>query len=142
MEDKKGYTLIELMIVVAIISILATIAVPLYRNYTAKAQAIEVTNSMGAVLSGLQEYYANGKIGDLGADLTTTMGLINTCGITIPIKYLTTTIPFTLNTDAGVVTLSCNLSSKLDGGYIIMTSGTSGITRRVWSGTSKYIPRN
>lgn len=37
---KKGFTLIELMIVIAIIAILATIAVPSYQNYTKKRQSL------------------------------------------------------------------------------------------------------
>ena len=41
----KGFTLIELMIVIAIIAILATIAIPSYQNYTKKSRGIRITAS-------------------------------------------------------------------------------------------------
>ena len=47
---QKGFTLIELMIVVAIIGILAAIAIPAYQNYIARAQATEAVN----LLAGLK----------------------------------------------------------------------------------------
>nr|WP_163167920.1 pilin [Acinetobacter schindleri] len=50
MNNQKGFTLIELMIVVAIIGILAAISIPAYQNYIARSQATEAIN----LLSGLK----------------------------------------------------------------------------------------
>ena len=46
---QKGFTLIELMIVVAIIGILAAIAIPQYQNYIAKSQVSRVMSETGAL---------------------------------------------------------------------------------------------
>jgi len=56
---QKGFTLIELMIVIAIIGILAAIAIPAYQDYTIRSQASEGLTLAGAVKAAVAEYYAD-----------------------------------------------------------------------------------
>ena len=58
-QIQKGFTLIELMIVVAIIGILAAIAIPAYQDYTIRSQVTEGLKLADAVKTGIAEYYAN-----------------------------------------------------------------------------------
>ncbi|TAM92608.1 MAG: prepilin-type N-terminal cleavage/methylation domain-containing protein [Rhodanobacteraceae bacterium] len=56
---QKGFTLIELMIVVAIIAILAAIAIPAYQNYLIRSQVSEGLTVAGGAETGVAEYYSN-----------------------------------------------------------------------------------
>jgi len=64
---QQGFTLIELMIVVAIIGILAAVAIPAYGDYTARAQAAEAFTLMDGLKTPLSELYASsGEFGVVG----------------------------------------------------------------------------
>jgi type IV pilus assembly protein PilA len=59
MKRSKGFTLIELMIVVAIIGVLAAIAIPAYQNYTIRSQVTEGLSLAAGVKTDVEDYYAN-----------------------------------------------------------------------------------
>jgi len=60
-KNKKGFTLIELMIVVAIIGILAAIAIPNFMKFQAKAKQSEAKTNLGAIYVAQIAYFSNGN---------------------------------------------------------------------------------
>jgi len=63
---KKGFTLLELMIVVAIVGVLAAVALPLYTEYMKKARTAEAKANIGDIRTAQLAYYDD----DLGGDGT------------------------------------------------------------------------
>ncbi|WP_201554596.1 prepilin-type N-terminal cleavage/methylation domain-containing protein [Psychrobacter sp. 72-O-c] len=73
MNAQKGFTLIELMIVIAIIGILAAIAIPAYQNYIAKSQAAEAFTLMGGAKTTINSNLQNNSCTNTDDDTQNTV---------------------------------------------------------------------
>ena len=81
MRDHKGFTLIELMIVIAIIGILAVVAFPMYRNQSCRARLTEVINAFSLVASAVGTYY--NQTGLLPNTLNDAIEIYNTLNVSV-----------------------------------------------------------
>lgn len=57
----RGFTLIELMITVAVIAILAAIAVPSYQDYVLRGRLVDSTNALSALRARMEQYYQDNR---------------------------------------------------------------------------------
>jgi len=132
---QKGFTLIELMIVVAIIGILAAVAIPAYNDYTVRAQVSEAYELGANLKKAAADIYANfGALdsadnGSQGIPAASDMAGRYTSGVAIANGTITATlggrasslvsgstvilVP-TPNTNSGVITWSCDTGSVPD----------------------------
>jgi type IV pilus assembly protein PilA len=130
---QKGFTLIELMIVVAIIGILAAIAIPAYQDYTIRAQVTEGLNLAGAAKSAVAETYANN--GAWPAD-NSAAGLGNSTDIQG--KYVQS-----VGVTNGIITVTFGNTANtanLAGNTLILTPGASNNGDVAWQCGNKTMP--
>src|SRR6266478_7613863 len=115
---QKGFTLIELMIVVAIVGILAAIALPAYQDYTIRARVSEAAAAAGACKTAVAEFVASN-----GGTLPSTTTQAGCSGTTAATQFVASTNV----TTAGVITVTLSADSKLGGA----TGGTLTLTPTV-----------
>ncbi len=130
---QKGFTLIELMIVIAIIGILAAIAIPAYQDYTIRAQVTEGMNLASAAKTAIAESYTSNNVWPAdntaaGIDATPT----NIAG-----KYVTS-----VTVTAGVITVvyGNNANAKIAAGTITLTPWTSPNNDISWQCDAHTMP--
>jgi type IV pilus assembly protein PilA len=130
---QKGFTLIELMIVVAIIGILAAIAIPAYQDYTIRSQITEGLNLASDLKAGVAEYQAQtGDWPDLAQIIGSSGSAASKAG-----KYVAG-----IDVVDGVITIEFGnqANSRIDGSLLSLNPGTNTNGDVIWVCGNASVP--
>jgi len=116
MKNQKGFTLIELMIVVAIIAILAAIALPAYQDYLVKSRVSEVVLAASSARTTVSEAAA----ADTTANMPTSVAIESQSS-----KYVSSVAYAASGTKATITATAKDLGGSTPTGTIVLT-GTKG----------------
>ncbi|MBU0621909.1 MAG: type IV pilin protein [Gammaproteobacteria bacterium] len=103
MKQQKGFTLIELMIVVVVIGILASVALPAYQDYVIRAKLTEATSALSDARVKMEQYFQDNRTYDTGDG---------------------TTCPAAITTSSDNFDYTCNLTAST---YTITATGKASV---------------
>ena len=79
-KNQKGFTMIELMVVVVIVGILAAIAIPIYGKYVKQARTTEATGRMGEIITSSKAWAQEKTLWPSDADFQSGQGILDPTG--------------------------------------------------------------
>lgn len=134
MKKQKGFTLVELMVVIVIIAILASIGIPAYKDYIRRGKIAEATTNLSSLRVSMEQYYQDNR--------TYQTNPVNgtTCGVTMPttpaVQYFTfacaaptaSTFTITATGTGGLANFAYTINEQ--------NAKTSVITEAGWTGNA------